>query len=1072
MRPLKLTLSAFGPYAGVQTLELDKLGKSGLYLITGDTGAGKTSIFDAITFALFGEASGDSRTPDMLRSTYAEPNVPTEVELSFDYNGKIYTVRRNPEYTRAALRGSKLTTQRANAELTMPDGSVFSGSREVNVKMQEILGVTREQFAQISMIAQGQFRRLLEADTKERMKIFQSIFKTERYERLQNRLREEASAAKTSCDSLQASVQQYVAGIRCEETDVLQPDAEKARQNSLPAADVLPLMEQLLAQDAKRAKSVSEQIVQTEQQQEAVRERLQNAQERRRRQQELEMVRNGLTKQDALLKQCRLTEEQTSTRQDELERKKRQMTVLEQQMPQYAELERIENEAKNTDRCVKQEIEPKLAAVRQQMTKLEEQMALVQEQLTSMGDPVAQQERLERDRQQLVRESAALTALSQRLQRQTELVAQWRENKAAFLKQQERLRQMQEKLAQLADAEVELERQQNQQKLLQEQKNRLESLFAQLGELQRAQQLYAQAQREYSAARQTAERNQQLYSAKNRAFLDAQAGILALGLRENVPCPVCGAYHHPSPAVLTQEAPTQADVDKAKQQSDTALGYAAQKSEYAAKLRGIWEEKQSLVQRGLAECLPSCPLECAGQTLTQRIAELAQEQVQCAQELTVAQRKLTEKEKLNRSIPEQNGALERADRLLQDAKERGTENKASYTQIKSGIPVLADLEGEALCEATRQALMQTEQRQRQTEGEIAHCRKETARKAELEQQLRILPQRLDESRQKQKDLETRKTRLQAQQENLTQQSSKLCASLPYADQMQARQEQKRLQMEVSAIEAEILQARQALLRAEKDEQSLLGQEKQLLEQLQAMPDENTDELLNAQQNLQRKKQELTAQDKRIAERQSCNKNIYRHVDKAFAELAHAEHRYSWLKALSDTANGTISGKNKIMLETYIQRTYFERILHRANLRLMIMSNGQYELKRREVASNARSQSGLDLDVLDHYNGSTRSADSLSGGEGFLASLALALGLSDEVQASAGGIHMDTLFVDEGFGSLSEDYLEQAIKALASLSDGSRLVGIISHVSELKNRIERQIVVRKSPTGGSSAEIRE
>ena len=178
-----------------------------------------------------------------------------------------------------------------------------------------------------------------------------------------------------------------------------------------------------------------------------------------------------------------------------------------------------------------------------------------------------------------------------------------------------------------------------------------------------------------------------------------------------------------------------------------------------------------------------------------------------------------------------------------------------------------------------------------------------------------------------------------------------------------------------------------------------------------------------------------------------------------------------MKALYETASGTISGKEKITLETYIQTTYFDRILNRANVRLMVMSDGQYELKRRELPGNRKSQSGLDLDVIDHYNGSERSADTLSGGEAFLASLALALGLSDEVQASAGGIRMDTLFVDEGFGSLSENALELAMKALTGLSEGNRLVGIISHVSELKERIDRQIVVTKDRTGGSRAEIR-
>ena len=209
----------------------------------------------------------------------------------------------------------------------------------------------------------------------------------------------------------------------------------------------------------------------------------------------------------------------------------------------------------------------------------------------------------------------------------------------------------------------------------------------------------------------------------------------------------------------------------------------------------------------------------------------------------------------------------------------------------------------------------------------------------------------------------------------------------------------------------------------------------------------------------------------MAVRQSRNETVRQNASAQSEALSQAEARFQWLWSLHETANGSLPGKAKIMLETYVQMAYFDRILHRANVRLMVMSGGQYELKRRSVAADVRSQSGLDLDVLDHYNGTERSADTLSGGEAFLASLSLALGLSDEVQASAGGIQMDTLFVDEGFGSLSEQALELALQALVGLSDGNRLVGIISHVAELKERIDRQIVVRKERSGGSFAAVR-
>ena len=210
--------------------------------------------------------------------------------------------------------------------------------------------------------------------------------------------------------------------------------------------------------------------------------------------------------------------------------------------------------------------------------------------------------------------------------------------------------------------------------------------------------------------------------------------------------------------------------------------------------------------------------------------------------------------------------------------------------------------------------------------------------------------------------------------------------------------------------------------------------------------------------------------KKVHTRTDKNAQALQNIRDKMTNLDLVEKRYIWMKALSDTANGNISGKEKVMLETYIQMTYFDRVIARANTRFMVMSDGQYELKRRKEAENNKSQSGLDLDVIDHYNGTERSVKTLSGGESFKASLSLALGLSDEIQASAGGVQLDTMFVDEGFGSLDDESLDQAMRALSNLADGNRLVGIISHVGELKNRIDKQIVVTKEKTGGSRANI--
>ncbi|NLA88209.1 MAG: SMC family ATPase [Clostridiales bacterium] len=237
MRPITLTMSAFGPYAEKTVLELYKLGTQGIYLITGDTGAGKTTIFDAITFALYGEASGENREASMLRSKYATPETPTFVELVFEYAGKRYTIKRNPEYERPVKRGEGTTTQKADAELTMPDGQVITKAKDVTNTVKEIIGIDRSQFTQIAMIAQGDFLKLLLAPTEERKKIFRQIFRTELYQVLQDKLKEESAALSRQREALCSRIRQYIDDIVCKDDDVLSIELEKAKSRNLPISD-------------------------------------------------------------------------------------------------------------------------------------------------------------------------------------------------------------------------------------------------------------------------------------------------------------------------------------------------------------------------------------------------------------------------------------------------------------------------------------------------------------------------------------------------------------------------------------------------------------------------------------------------------------------------------------------------------------------------------------------------------------------------------------------------------------------------------------------------------------------
>ena len=297
----------------------------------------------------------------------------------------------------------------------------------------------------------------------------------------------------------------------------------------------------------------------------------------------------------------------------------------------------------------------------------------------------------------------------------------------------------------------------------------------------------------------------------------------------------------------------------------------------------------------------------------------------------------------------------------------------------------------------------------------------------------------------------------------------LRAKLSFPDKAAAEAEKQTLQRKLQLLKNTLANAESTLSQAKEHLAATSATIKQLQGQLEGRVEADAEVLRSQKDGLVAQKAAIATAQKMIHTRISTNESAQKNISKKQSEMEMLERKYAWMKALSDTANGNLSGKEKIMLETYIQTTYFDRILERANIRLRKMSGGQYDLKRRRTAANMRGQSGLELDIVDHINTTERSVNTLSGGEAFLASLALALGLSDEVQMST-GIRLDTLFVDEGFGSLDSEALSKAYATLAGLTEGNRLVGIISHVAELKERIDKQIVVTKQRSGGSCAKI--
>ena len=921
MRPMKLTMSAFGPYSRETVLDLDSLGTKGLYLITGETGAGKTSIFDAITFALYGEASGNNREPSMLRSKYADAKTPTFVELVFSYGGKTYTVKRNPEYERPKERGAGTTSQKAEAELHLPDGRVISKQKDVDAAIRDIMGIDRNQFMQISMIAQGDFLKLLLASTEDRIKIFRQIFKTQRFKAVQEMLKTETGSLKTKCENARSSIRQYISGIIADENDVLSIEVNKAKQDELPVSDTAALLIKLIEKDSSLDTRRREEKKAVEEQLEAVNKVLGTLDQYEKAKQSVETNKANKAKeeqQNILLKEeYKKQEANKPLIQNAINEK----AVITDELPRYDSLSQLSNSILYSKKALQGksiDLETKGRQYENGIKDLEKQ----KEALNALANAGEQKQKL-------------LNRQSECVNRQKQLTELWNDL-TAFSTENQKFKKLKE---------------------------------------------------EYSSASLNSQTATSAYEAKNKAFLDEQAGIIAETLEAGMPCPVCGSTEHPHCARKSERAPTEAELKAAKTAADNALKIAQDKSAKCAEKKAEVKTLYGIVNSKAA---------AFGFEYNNDLNQL------CA--------------------------------LI----------NSDWTQINNEL-----------------------------NGLNASILKEEANircKEQLEKDIPAREKYLNELKAAIENLRTYIAGLNSEIKSKSEQLEKDSKGLRFDSKINAEKRIGELDIMISEMNSRLTAAEKKLSDSNGRLKGYDAAIKSLEQQLSEKPDLDRDTETQKKNELSVKKGLIEKQLEVITSRLNSNKSALSGIKAKADELDSLEKRYALICALSNTANGNLSGKEKIMLETYIQMTFFDRIIARANTRFMVMSGGQYELKRRTVSDNNKIKSGLDLDVIDHYNGSERSVKTLSGGESFNASLSLALGLSDEIQSSAGGVKLDTMFVDEGFGSLDGDTLEQAMNALTGLGKGNRLVGIISHVAELKSRIDKQIIVTKDPSGGSKALI--
>ena len=919
MRPLQLALSAFGPYSGETVLEMDKLGDRGLYLITGDTGAGKTTIFDAVAFALYGEASGEGRKSGMLRSKYALPDVPTYVDLTFLHAGKTYRVRRNPDYIRPLKRGEGTTVQPADAALTLPDGRVITGVRGVTEAVKGILGVDRDQFSQIAMIAQGDFRKLLLADTSKRQAIFRDLFRTGRYKILEERLKEETRSLERKMQQDRRDLSSILEGTEPEGEEELRTEWERSLRGEAGLEETGEMIRRFIAAGEKREKETAGEREELEKKIAETASRLAYAQETARYEHDRKEAEREQEEAASAGKEAKERIRGEKEKDPETALFTKEAALLEEELPRYAALETLETEKAAEDAA---------------------------------------------------RESAARERDE-------------KNDKAKGLA--ERLEKAKAELAALEGAGVERERLRREEMLLSEKKKRFASLEEAERDAAELGRRYGKAKEEYAASSAAARLADERAAHLRQVFRDEQAGLMAESLAEGEPCPVCGSRTHPRKAEKSREAPTEAEVKAAGEEAAAAEKTASRKSEEAGALRGRWEGAEKLRRERLSSLLEEEGTDSVPGGNEAFRAALAREEKELRERTASADAAIRRREEVENAMPQAEERL----RGLRDKAEEAA-RLAENHRIRSG-ELLRRIEDE--------------------KGTLRH-----GSRAEAEKRHDALLSLIG----------ARKQARDAAEEALRE----------------------------AELNAESVRARLETLKT-----MLRGRE-----EIDSALEEQESERLRARRG------ELLEFEKTGHARLESNRRALSRWGKTAEELQKDEALWQSARALSDTAAGSVTGKEKVALETYVQAAFFDRIVRRANLRFLSMSEGQYELVRRTTAENRQSQTGLELDVIDHYNGSTRSVYTLSGGETFLASLSLALGLSDEIQSGAGGIQLDTLFIDEGFGSLDENALREAVRTLSRLGEGRRLVGIISHVSDLKEQIDRQIVVTKDPAGGSRARI--
>ncbi len=918
MKPIKLIISAFGSYAGREEIDFTKLGDNGIYLICGDTGSGKTTIFDAIKFALYGEASGDNRDSNGFRSKYVSPDddIDTFVDFTFEYFGKVYNIVRSPSYEKKKKRGDDYRTYGSKVELTFSDGrEPISKIKDVERAIDEIIGLSDKEFSQIAMIAQGDFNKFLLSNTKERIDILRKLFHTERYNKLGESVKRDLKALRDEKDKVTDRISEAIKNIKVDEA--IKNDIEVNNNGSENGYEfIINELSNCITKDKAMAEKLSLEIGQLDEVIKKDRKSLDKIEELDKKKKTRDEIKAEVNKLEANLKEAKNALMEAS-------KNKEQIKDLEIKIDKYKD---IEDQYK------------KLHSLEENLKTIADKKLSLDKQLLTLKD---NQDSLKEKKENNEKSFKELDGVGEELVKANSL----KDTKA---KEADTIRTLMDEYNKYYKMNLDIEKYEK--------------------EIIQAKDRFNKANAEYSNIL--------------GAFLSQQAGVLAKELKDEQPCPVCGSTNHPNPAMLINQEISQKSVDKAH-----------------AKAEDIRKECYDI---------------------TAKINE----------------------SKANRDNARGNGLkhgnidFDKSDSMETIRKLR-EENEADMAKITKTIDDL-------------------------------NSKKKTYDKLKIdienaEVKLKELLTLIDVKNNEVKKIELDNVALSSEKNSLVK-------TLEFDSYEKAAAYFDKIKHKKDTLEMTLKKAEDEVDSKNRDYNLKSGELKNISEEIEKEDDKELDKeaINNSYKDHSNAKEEKQALLDTLKITNSKNEDAYKSISSNLKDFREKDIKEKWLAELN-TAINSGSGEYSVTLETYVQMEYFDRILVHANVRLMSMTSNQYEL-RRSTDNTGGGYKGLDLEVIDHYNGTNRTVKSLSGGEQFMAALSLALGMSDEIQSgSAKGVKIDTLFVDEGFGSLDEATLDAALKTLLSMSQDKQ-IGIISHVEELKNRIDRHINVYKDGANGSRTEI--